>query len=101
MANQIKTQTSSTAVSHPKRKDLKEVLKPYVTYRTLLIMLIPALIYYAVFHYKSMYGLIIAFKDYRLLDGIWNSPWVGLKHFKMAFSSTEFIRAWELLLCSI
>lgn len=84
-----------TKALSPGRQRIREKLKPYVTHRALLIMLIPAAVYYILFHYKSMYGLIIAFKDYRLLDGIWGSPWAGLKHFEMAFSSTEFLRAFK------
>ena len=62
-------------------------------HRALLLMLIPAAIYYILFCYKPMYGLLIAFKDFRILDGIMGSPWVGFKYFNQAFSSTEFWRA--------
>lgn len=44
-------------------------------------MLLPALIYIIIFCYGPMYGVQIAFKDYRTSKGIWGSPWVGLKHF--------------------
>jgi len=65
-------------------------LGKYIRYKALVIMFLPGLIYYIVFHYLPMYGLIISFKDYRILDGVMASPWVGLKHFKAAFASTEF-----------
>lgn len=45
------------------------------------VMLLPALIYIIIFCYGPMYGVQIAFKDYRTSKGIWGSPWVGLKHF--------------------
>ena len=41
-----------------------------------------------------MYGVQIAFKDFRAVDGIWGSEWVGLKHFKRFFSSSQF---WPLI----
>lgn len=49
----------------------------------LLIMFIPAALFFLVFKYVPMGGLIIAFKNYNLADGILGSPWVGLKHFEM------------------
>lgn len=70
---------------------LREIKK----HKILLIMLIPGLLYYLLFHYKSMYGLVIAFKDYRILDGIMASPWAGTKWFEMVFSSAEFWRAFK------
>lgn len=45
------------------------------------VMLLPALIYIIIFYYGPMYGVQIAFRDYRASKGIWGSPWVGLKHF--------------------
>lgn len=44
-------------------------------------MILPVIIYIAVFCYKPMYGVIIAFKNFRPAVGIMDSPWVGLKHF--------------------
>jgi putative aldouronate transport system permease protein len=47
----------------------------------LYVLLLPAFIYVFIFHYIPMYGVIIAFKDYRTSLGILGSRWVGLKHF--------------------
>lgn len=47
-------------------------------------------IYYVLFHYVPMYGVIIAFKDYSVFQGILNSPWVGLKHFRSFLSDPYF-----------
>jgi len=60
--------------------------------KALLIMLIPGLLYYLIFCYGPIYGLIIAFKDYRIVDGILASPWVGFKHFETLFSNSDFWR---------
>ena len=58
----------------------------------LYIMLIPFLLYYIMFLYKPMYGLIIAFKDYSLFKGITGSPWVGFANFKEFFGGPYFGR---------
>lgn len=63
--------------------------------KALLIMLIPGLVYYAVFCYAPMYGLQISFKDFRIMDGIAASPWVGLKYYEMALANTEFWRVFK------
>lgn len=55
-------------------------------------MMVPVIIYYAIFHYAPMYGAIIAFKDYAPIKGIIGSDWVGLKHFADFFNSYYFVR---------
>ncbi|RAV12457.1 ABC transporter permease [Paenibacillus contaminans] len=56
------------------------------------LLLSPVLVYYAVFHYAPMYGVIIAFKEYSPVKGIWGSPWVGLEWFQEFFNSVYFGR---------
>ncbi|WP_246294148.1 ABC transporter permease [Paenibacillus planticolens] len=56
------------------------------------MMLLPIIGFYLLFKYAPMAGEIIAFKDYRLMEGIFGSQWVGLKHFKMLFESMDFWR---------
>lgn len=58
--------------------------------RQLLILFIPCLVFYALFRYGPMYGMIIAFKDYSVFTGVLDSPWVGFKHFEKFFNSGEF-----------
>lgn len=53
----------------------------------LYIFLLPAFIWLIAFMYAPMYGLLIAFKDYRAADGIIGSKWAGLKYFKQFFST--------------
>ncbi|MBQ4110595.1 MAG: sugar ABC transporter permease, partial [Clostridia bacterium] len=45
------------------------------------LMVLPVLIWYILFCYKPMYGILIAFKNYTPSLGIMGSEWVGLKHF--------------------
>ncbi|MHA0858244.1 ABC transporter permease [Paenibacillus sp. CMAA1364] len=70
----------------------KGVLKHIIRDRQLLILFIPCIIFYALFRYGPLYGLIIAFKDYNVFTGIMASEWVGLKHFIKFFESPDFIK---------
>jgi putative aldouronate transport system permease protein len=62
--------------------------------RYLLLIIVIPVIYFIVFQYLPMYGLIIAFKDFRPLSGILGSPWAGFKHFEQFFHS---VYLWRLL----
>ncbi len=53
--------------------------------RTLLLMLAPAVLFYLIFLYLPMTGIVIAFKDFNYSDGIFGSPWIGFKNFKFFF----------------
>lgn len=55
----------------------------------LLLLGLPAIIYLFLFSYLPMFGVIIAFKDYNYIDGIWGSPWAGMEHFEYFFSSND------------
>jgi putative aldouronate transport system permease protein len=65
-------------------KDLWRSIKEY---KGLLLLLLPGLAYFIIFHYVPMYGLTLAFKDFALLKGIRNSPWAGFVHFHALFRS--------------
>ena len=58
----------------------------------LTLMVILPLSFIILFHYVPMYGIQIAFKNYRAVDGIWGSKWVGFDHFIKFFKSYQFIR---------
>jgi putative aldouronate transport system permease protein len=57
----------------------------------LYIFVLPAVIYLIIFNYFPMYGVIIAFKDFKPINGIVNSSWVGLEHFIRFFTMNKFI----------
>lgn len=59
---------------------------------SLYLLITPVLIYFAIFIFWPMYGVIIAFKDFRPNLGIMGSEWVGLKHFEEFFTSLHFGR---------
>ncbi|NQX61597.1 sugar ABC transporter permease [Paenibacillus qinlingensis] len=48
----------------------------------LFLLLMPGMVYFLVFKYGPMYGILIAFKDYSPQDGVFASPWVGFKYFR-------------------
>jgi len=62
--------------------------------RVLVLFIIPAIVYYSVFAYAPMFGLQIAFKNYKVMHGIWGSEWVGFMWFEQFFSSVYF---WRLI----
>lgn len=55
-----------------------------------MLLFLPAVLYYVVFHYMPIYGVLIAFKSYKFTLGVWGSPWVGLKHFEDLFAVAGF-----------
>jgi putative aldouronate transport system permease protein len=61
-------------------------------YKLLYIMLIPGIAYFILFKYVPMYGIIIAFKDFKFKAGILGSKWIGLHYFKLFFNSPDFFR---------
>jgi len=54
-------------------------------------MFLPCAVYYFIFDYIPMGGVIIAFKDYSIRDGILGSPWIGMGHFDTLFGGSEFL----------
>lgn len=61
-------------------------------HRVLYLMLLPGLVYYALYRYAPMGGAIIAFKDFNVLRGMFDSPWADpwYKHFKAFYDSPYF-----------
>jgi putative aldouronate transport system permease protein len=55
----------------------------------LYAMLVLPLLYFIIFSYVPMLGSVIAFKDYRFIDGIMGSEWVGLRNFKLIFAQQQ------------
>lgn len=68
------------------KKKLSKVTRNWVLY----LFLLPTLIYLLIFHYWPMYGVQIAFRNFKPTKGIWGSPWVGMKNFEKFFNSYMF-----------
>ncbi len=73
---------------------LSRLLRDLRKNRMIYLMLLPIVVYYAIFHYGPMYGIQIAFKDFMPNRGMTGSPWVGFKHFEDFFGSFFF---WRIL----
>ena len=64
----------------------------------LIAMIIPAIVFYAIFCYVPMYGVLMAFQKYYPKLGIFGSKWVGFENFKIIFDDPYF---WTVLLNTI
>lgn len=78
-----------TAVKVPFKE---RVVKDFRRNWPLYLMLLPILIYYLVFKFGPLFGVSIAFMDYKPARGFWGSNFVGLKHFKNFFTDYYFLR---------
>ncbi len=58
--------------------------------RVYYLLFLPFLAFIIIFKYIPMYGATLAFKDFRVLEGILGSPWVGFKYFNQLFSAASF-----------
>lgn len=70
------------------------LLKDIRKHSLLLLIMVPVVAYYLIFSYYPMYGVIIAFKDFMISKGPFDSPWAQplFKHFTIVFNSPDFIR---------
>lgn len=81
-----------------KFNSLRMLKKSWVCY----LFVLPMLLYVVLFNYIPMYGIQMAFKDYKASDGIWGSAWVGLKHFITFFESYQFTDLlWNTVVLSV
>ena len=62
--------------------------------RLLYMILIPGILFFLIFKYWPMYGITIAFKDYKLGREIWEAPWAGMKYFRQFFGMAD---SWRIL----
>lgn len=69
---------SSQAAVHKKRHRFK---RDWQQYKLVYLMLIPVILYYIIFHYLPMFGVVMAFQNFKPAKGIAGSAWVGLKNF--------------------
>ncbi|UJF16728.1 sugar ABC transporter permease [Jeotgalibaca sp. MA1X17-3] len=99
MVNNVANSVNITENSVPIQRTAKEIKvrarkKKWAQIQTnkyLYVMLLPGVIYFLIFKYLPMGGLVIAFQDYQPWNGILGSPFVGLKHFIRLFTEDTFV----------
>ncbi len=79
--------TNARRASPPRKTNFVAYLNRY---KYLYILLIPCVLYYVIFHYVPMYGIVIAFKDFNFSKGIMGSAWVGFENFRYMFGLSTF-----------
>lgn len=65
----------------------KRLARNYKEHKVYYWLAVPIIAYYIIFHYLPMFGVVIAFQNYRPAKGLLGSSWVGLKYFKAFFDS--------------
>lgn len=81
-------------ISKKSKVHMQPLRKRIIKYKALIVMMLPAVIFFAVFSYAPMYGVVLAFKDFSISKGIMGSDWVGFYYFNKLFSSSRF---WEVI----
>lgn len=80
----------TAVLASPKKTFWQRLMKDLKWNWIIYIMVIPVIVYYIIFNYIPIYGILLAFKEYQPKWGIMGSPWVGLKHFKRFFDNYGF-----------
>ncbi len=83
-----KSKTIGAPIGAPLQKETT-FLGTVSKHKILLLMIAPALLYYIIFSYLPMFGVVLAFKEYDYALGILKSPFVGLENFKFFFKSGQ------------
>lgn len=87
----VTDETTSEIMTKPLRSNsFKRLVKENIA---LFLLTLPAILYYLIFHYTPMFGIILAFKDYKYSEGIFGSSWIGFKNFEYFFTSMD---AWRI-----
>jgi putative aldouronate transport system permease protein len=77
-----------------KRGIFEEAGRSFRKHWQLYLLVLPPVLFFLIFKYYPMLNAVLAFKDYNVIKGIWGSPWVGFKHFRMFFENPIF---WTLV----
>ena len=78
------------------RKTKRETLLRHIRqHRYMYLLLLPAAVYYVTFKYIPIYGMIMAFQDFKPARGFSGSEWVGFEHFQRLFAARDFWRVFR------
>jgi len=89
-ANTSAPPTTTPAIPSDKTSKLRRLASDLARDKYLYLLALPGLLYFIIFKYVPIGGLIIAFQDYSPYFGILKSEWVGLEHFERFFSNDDF-----------
>ncbi|MDQ6422302.1 ABC transporter permease subunit [Paenibacillus sp. LHD-117] len=78
-----------TSITLKRNKVDRKLWKNIVKHRYLYFMLLPCILFFIVFSYIPMGGLLLAFKEYKFNKGILGSPWIGFEYFQTFFNSYQ------------
>ncbi len=90
----MKAKEKKTGEARPGRMTHAQRMKQIKRSRWLYVLLIIPMLFYFFFCYMPMYGVLIAFKDYNIVKGVWGSEWVGFKWFEKFLTDPYF---WKLV----
>lgn len=94
MPNSMISSEAFTELTIDHKAVKRRKLKTYIWNNMILyLFLLLPVAYFIVFKYAPMYGILIAFKDYNIFKGVWESPWNNLATFKEIFSMPDFWNA--------
>lgn len=74
---------------YKKNEKMKEVFSNFKKYFPLTLMALPMIVYFLIFNYLPLYGLVLPFKDYKFSRGFFGSEWVGLENFKFLLHNEQ------------
>lgn len=84
---------SAAAPAPKKEKTPNRLWRKILNHWEVYVMMVPVVVFFLVFCYFPMYGIVISFKEYYPTQGIVGSPWAGFEHFDWLFATPEFARA--------
>lgn len=91
----ISTAPCASVIADPRAKKRKK-LKTYIRNNWIIyLFLMPPIAYFLIFKYAPMYGILMAFKDYNIFEGVWASPWNNFATFQSIFSMPDFWNAFK------
>jgi putative aldouronate transport system permease protein len=94
LSTPVLTITAPPEPRSAKKKGLRALGRSYWRHRYFILMFLPGFALFALFTYGPLYGILIAFKDYSVTQGITGSAWVGLKNFNdLFFAGPDFLHA--------
>ncbi len=101
-------QCANAAAPQKRNSKWKKLWKKVWHYRQIYLMLLPVIIFYIVYCYVPMYGIVLAWKEWRPKFGVLGSPWIGWENFETVFTqqllprairNTVIISSLKLLIC--